>query len=416
MTSRSISQRLCGGALAVASIALASASATDPQGTSPAATLKFRAEQIATDFGVGYAVVTADVNGDRRTDVVAINATDLVWFEAPAWQKQVILAGTTVRDNVTLAPHDIDGDGRLDVAVGAGWTGANTGTLQWVRQGAPGASPAWEMFPIGSEPTLHRIRWADVDGDKRLELVVAPLHGAGTKGPNFDGPGARLLVFKPPANPRTEPWPMEVASDVNHIMHNFLPMNVDADPQEEIVTASREGLFVQKRAAGGTWSRTQIGEGTPGEVKLGRVAGRRMLATVEPWHGSSVVIYAEEKGLWTRTVIETALTGGHALGWADFDGDGSDELAVGWRDQKPGVAIYVVDRQGALKSKQMVDEGGMATEDLAIADLNGDKQPDIVASGRATRNIKIYWNETRSGGGAGARTRNEVPRYEQLKR
>ena len=165
--------------------------------------------------------------------------------------------------------------------------------------------------------------------------------------------------------------------------------------QEEIVTASREGLFVQKRGAGGAWTRTQIGEGSPGEVKLGRVAGRRLLATVEPWHGTSVVIYGEEKGVWTRTVIETGLTGGHALGWADFDGDGSDEIAVGWRDQKPGVAIYFVDRQGALRSKVMVDEGGMATEDLAVADLNGDKQPDIVASGRATRNIKIYWNETR---------------------
>jgi hypothetical protein len=43
----------------------------------------------------------------------------------------------------------------------------------------------------------------------------------------------------------------------------------------------------------------------------------------------------------------------------------------------------------------MIDDGGMATEDLTVADLNGDKQPDIIASGRATRNVKIYWNETR---------------------
>ena len=39
-----------------------------------------------------------------------------------------------------------------------------------------------------------------------------------------------------------------------------------------------------------------------------------MLAAVEPWHGSSVVIYAEEKGMWTRTVIETAITGGARVG------------------------------------------------------------------------------------------------------
>ena len=35
--------------------------------------------------------------------------------------------------------------------------------------------------------------------------------------------------------------------------------------------------------------------------------------------------------MWRKTTIETALTEGHALGWADFDGDGSDELVAGWR-------------------------------------------------------------------------------------
>ena len=173
-------------------------------------------------------------------------------------------------------------------------------------------------------------------------------------------------------------------------------MNLDADPQEELVTASKEGLNAWKRNTDGTWSSRLIGEGAPGEVKLGRVGGRRMLATVEPWHGAGVAVYAETPaGVWAKTTIESSLTEGHALGWADFDGDGSEELAAGWRRGKPGLAIYVVDGQGALKSKVMVDDGGMDTEDLIVGDFNGDKQPDIVASGRATRNIKIYWNESR---------------------
>jgi hypothetical protein len=41
----------------------------------------------------------------------------------------------------------------------------------------------------------------------------------------------------------------------------------------------------------------------------------------------------------------------------------------------------------------MVDDGGMATEDLIVGDFNGDGRPDIVASGRSTRNVKIYWND-----------------------
>jgi hypothetical protein len=383
--------------LAALSVGLLAAAAGDQ---APAVkTLKFRAEQIASDFGVGYAVTTGDVNGDGRTDVVAISGTDLVWFAAPSWEKQVILTGATPRDNVCLAVHDIDRDGKLDVAIGASWQPTNTtggGTLHWVKQGAAGAP--WELYSIAEEPTLHRIRWADVDGDRNRELVVTPLHGRGTKGPDWQGQGARVLIFRPPPNPIRDAWPVEVADDTLHILHNFLPANLDKDPQEELITASREGVSVLKRKGKDAWSRTLIGEGSPGEIKMGTVAGRRMLATVEPWHGQAIVIYAEQPGTWARTVIETELAGGHALGWADFDGDGSDELAVGWRDAKPvkpGLAIYTVDRNGALKSKVMVDEGGMATEDLVVADLNGDKQPDIAASGRATRNVKIYFNETR---------------------
>ena len=367
-----------------------------PTGFTTAGPLKFREQEIAKDFGVGYAVAAGDVNGDKRVDILAISGTELVWFRAPGWEKTVILAaGATTADNVTLAPHDIDGDGRLDVALGAGWTRQNTGTLQWVKQNPPGTTPAWEVFPISAEPNLHRIKWADIDGDKRLELIVAPLHGKGARG--AEGPGARLLVFRPPANPRADPWPMEVAGDTNHIQHNFLAMNIDADPQEELVTASHEGLTSWKRAKDGAWARTVIGDGSPGEVKLGHVGGRRVLATVEPWHGAGVAVYMEKPGapLWAKTTIETALTEGHALGWADFDGDGDEELAVGWRRGKPGLAVYFIDRDGVLKSKMMVDDGGMDTEDVIVGDFNGDGLPDLVASGRATQNIKIYWNETK---------------------
>jgi hypothetical protein len=357
---------------------------------------RFQAQEIASDFGIGYALAAGDVDGDGRTDILAINATDLVWFQAPTWEKRLILAaGATTPDNVALAPLDIDGDGRLDVALGAGWLRENTGTLQWVRQNAPGATAAWEVHPIGAEHTLHRMRWADVDGDGREELVVVPLHGKGAKGPDWDGPAARVLVFRRPSNPRTEPWPVEVAAEALHIQHNFIATNLDGDPAAEIVVAAKEGLYVLDRARDGAWSRTLIGEGAPGEVKLGRVQGRRLLATVEPWHGASVVVYAERPGLWSRTAIETTLTEGHALGWADFDGDGDDELAVGWRGAPaPGLAVYAVDREGRMLSKTVVDAGGVATEDLLVGDFDGDKRPDIVAAGRSTRNIKIYWNRS----------------------
>jgi hypothetical protein len=43
--------------------------------------------------------------------------------------------------------------------------------------------------------------------------------------------------------------------------------------------------------------------------------------------------------------------------------------------------------------KQVVEDKGVATEDLACADFNQDGRIDIVAVGRATGNVRIYWNE-----------------------
>ena len=359
--------------------------------------IRFRAQEIQRDFGVVYAVLIEDINGDRKPDIVAINPTQVVWFENPSWEKHVVLDGATKKDNVCIAAQDIDGDGMLDLALGADWQPTNTmggGTLQWTGRKGSGPDGFWRLTPIGEEPTLHRIRWGDVDGDGRNELVVVPLHGRGTQSPKWEGAGARILVYRVPKDPARDPWPVEVADDSLHIVHNFIVTNLDRDPQSEIITASREGLFALKRRAGGRWDKTLLGEGSPGEIKIGRAGGKRYAATIEPWHGNSVVVYEERSGLWSRQVIEDKLSGAHALGWGDFDGDGDDELAVGWRQGKFGVAVYKRVRNVGWERALLADDGGMAAEDLAVGDLNGDSRPEIVAVGRATANVKIYWNES----------------------
>ncbi len=372
---------------------------------------KFVHQELESKFGIGYAVLTADVNGDKKVDIVAINPTQAVWFENPAWKKRVIMDGLTQKDNVCVAAHDIDSDGRLDLAIGAEWMPTNTetgGSLQWLHQPEEPGQP-WSLFPIGSEPTLHRIRWADLDGDKKKELVVAPLQGRETRPPHWGaGRGVKLLVNHVPPDPMRDSWKTEVIDESLHSLHNFLAANFDDDPADEVITASLEGVFLFDRSSDGKWSKRQLGEGNSeedgvpgaGEVKMGKLRGdKKYLATIEPWHGHQVVVYLppdQANELWKRQILDSKLKQAHALWCADLDGDDDEELVVGWREPaestgRPGIAVYdPLDGNWSQGRKFFVDDGGMATEDLTVADLNGDGLLDIVAVGRATHNVKIY--------------------------
>ena len=105
-------------------------------------------------------------------------------------------------------------------------------------------------------------------------------------------------------------------------------------------------------------------------------------------------------GLWPRQVLDEELKWGHAVVCVDLDGDGDEELAIGVRDtlsaERPcGLRIYDPgNSSGTAWQRTLVDPGGVAIEDLVSGDLDGDGRADLVAVGRATKNVRIYWNET----------------------
>src|SRR5262249_40130401 len=93
-----------------------------------AAVPQFRTQEIEKGLGVGYAVLLVDVNGDGKKDIVVVDTRRVVWYENPTWKRRTIIEGLTKPDNVCIAAHDIDGDGQIDFALGAGWKGLNSKT------------------------------------------------------------------------------------------------------------------------------------------------------------------------------------------------------------------------------------------------------------------------------------------------
>ena len=103
--------------------------------------------------------------------------------------------------------------------------------------------------------------------------------------------------------------------------------------------------------------------------------------------------------LWKRNVLDISLKEGHALACADFLGRGSDQIVVGWRaknaEGKVGLKIFIpLDKSAKDWRQTVLDDNTMACEDLRVADLDGDGKLDIVASGRATKTLKVYFNIT----------------------
>ncbi|MBM3801646.1 MAG: VCBS repeat-containing protein [Acidimicrobiia bacterium] len=137
------------GVLAIALCACSLAFLWNGAGAAPwqAAMPRLVEQVVDANIGIGYGVAVADINRDGKADIVAINATQVAWYENPAWKKHVVMDGLTKKDNVCLAVHDIDGDGRLDLALGAEWMPTNTetgGSLRWLRQ-PEDAAKRWEL-------------------------------------------------------------------------------------------------------------------------------------------------------------------------------------------------------------------------------------------------------------------------------
>lgn len=377
----------------------------------------------------GYQVAVADVNGDDRPDILALSSEEHIveWYENPGWKPRPITTKTS--GNISLAPLFGNGHPSQGIALATDFSlddSTRGGNLWWA---SPPASPdaEWPLISIGQLPTSHRLRWADLDGDGRLELVDAPLLGRGAHAPDY-AVGSPLTWFAMPEEmlrghssaldqaPAT--WQSHLIDDSLTVIHGLLITDWDGDGRHEILTASFEGVHLFHSVGqipNLRWKKTQLGAGDQpsassanlrktkstrrgsSEIAVGKVSGRRFLATIEPWHGEQVVVYfapqSRKSGeLWRRHVIDSTFHDGHALACADFDGDGNDEIVAGFRGAGTSLFIYSSIDPAGLEWKRELLDADMAAAGIALEDINGDGRLDIVTIGASTGNVRWYEN------------------------
>jgi len=380
----------------------------------PHAPLPFTAHSITTELKGGYQVVIADLNHDGRPDIIALasGGLDLVWFENPgpgdsAWEKHVLAAN--LPRTINCAAEDIDGDGIPEIVVA--WEFANDaaksiGKVGVLRHDGDPRQP-WKLQQIDELTTSHRLRWADIDGSGKKVALNAALTGAHASPPGYGGDHAPLVMYRPGE------WKREVISETNEgVQHGiFVTRWHPKDKRDSILTASFSGIHLLQFGSKG-WTRTEIAKGDPSpcpkcgssDVAVGYLGKSRsdkekFLAAIEPWHGNQVAIYTPRGSGWERRQIDDTLTDGHTVITADLDGDGRDEVIVGFRQGAKSVFVYK--SVGTGWEKQILDNGGMGAAACAGADLNQDGAMDIVCIASTT----VKWYEGAKRGAATSATR-----------
>ena len=360
--------------------------------------LRFRKVWVADETFESCAVF--DVDNDGVLDIVS----GAFWYQGPDFRKkhpigEVRMYGEYFDDFSTL-PLDVNGDGHTDFITG-GWWGA---TLKW-RQNPGKAGQPWPEHVIATTGCIETTRLWDLDGDGHVEVL-----------PNT--PPTRDVTFyklKTDANGRglgefTRHTVFEFPEGQNQ-GHGLGCGDVAGNGRMDIVL--RQGwLEAPANPLAGAWTwhpEFDLGAASvPILVRDVNGDGLNDLIVGQDWWEQRRSGGART---WVRHAIDPHNAEYHDLVWADIDGDGQGELITGKRHRAhcgndagewDDYGIYYFKWDGESFSKQIVSYGPFGEAKgcgifFALADLNGDGRPDLVAPGKD--GLCIFYNEGPAFGG-----------------
>jgi hypothetical protein len=297
-----------------------------------------------------------DINGDKRPDVVIVENFygDLKWFENPPnpkdgqlWKRHYITRGGLLGAyDVDVADFDRDGD--LDV-VASSWRLGNR--FVWYENPGRGQDQEWTAHVIDANLSETRtIRVADFDRDGDMDIL-------GT----VSGGGA-VLWYENPGKPRTEKWKMHVIDLLVRPIHGQ-PVDMDGDGDLDVVMA----------------------------------AGMAAPDTTAP--KAHKIMWYENPGnpardhIWKKHLIYENFEQAFEAVAADLDGDGDiDVTATGWGSPRGQIAWFENPGKGGTEwAIHMLKTQWPRANQVIIADLNGDKRPDLAAVAEHGSNEFRWW-------------------------
>ncbi len=330
------------------------------------ADIAFKVQMI--DPGFSESVASADFNKDGRRDVLSAEH----WYEAPSWTKHKIrdipFNGSYI-DNFSDLPVDVDGDGYTDIIQIAYFARR----IVWLKNPGKGGT-TWVETEIDAVGPTEFAFLVDLNNDGRAVEIL----------PQFTGGAKAPLAWYELANGK---WQKHVVSSQSH-GHGIGAGDVNGDKRNDIITpAGWLEAPADVRAAGEwtmhptNWSSFSVPQ--PGEPSSAPSPATSAPTAQPPSRPAEFAfMYVVDVNKDGRSDILTSMA--HSYG-------------VLWFEQRE-------DGQWAPRS---IDATWANAHSTAMADLNGDGQPDLIAAKRywgrsgtdaAEREpMGIYWYEFRPG-------------------
>jgi uncharacterized membrane protein len=308
-----------------------------------------------------YSVSVADVNGDGKLDLVVANGclgTDcstggvgVLLGKGDGTFKKVVTysSGAASVFGSHVAVGDLNGDGKLDLAVattGAGCgSGCPEGLVAVLLGKGDGTFKKAKTYHTGGFDAIGWVAIADVNGDKKPDLVVANYCATECSFPPAEGSVGVLLgkgdgTFK---TVKTYPSGGDGAISVA-----VADLNKDGNPDILVANCGPEAC----------------GPGSPG--------------------GNVGVLIGKGNGTFKTAVNYPAENSPFEVVAADVNGDGIFDIVVSnWGSPDGSTndgAVTVLEGKGngTFRTAQTFSSGGAEAPSVAVADVNKDGRPDIV--------------------------------------
>jgi hypothetical protein len=219
-------------------------------------------------------ICTGDVDGDGQMEIVTRSQGEeggeiIIWKRAggKAWSRGSLACPI----GEGLALGDLSGRGRLDIVIGGRWYEAPEDAL----------AGHWQEHVFADWPADATVRAADINGDGRMDVVLARSEGE-----------HRLSWFETPPDPRSSGWPEHVVDSSVSAAHSLVVCDIDGDGQLDLITAemhqspTKRVMAYLAEPGGKAWTRAVISETGSHNLNVIRLADTGRLALVGAnWSG-----------------------------------------------------------------------------------------------------------------------------------